>query len=360
MNLKERNEELTRAREVRADIIETREKMRAAPGGKVDVKIDLAKAQNEFNELIKAGKRDPRVMELNGLINDLQDELRGMAHAPFSLENDMRRLRSDLEGFRARDHRWLQKWRIGREPGMGGPVDVESLTQCELWLDKVQAHAGIFLDDAEAEAYFTGCKAKLERRRAELAAGRHRNAEADAEASRLRAEVVAERYRRAEESRVKLEKFDQERADFRAKLDREMAAANVQASLDFDRRAAKKEVKRHAWLVRRWRKIAKARKDPEFRTKWLEEVSAKSPERGRELAKVFRSAGDAASATRASEQFDLIRERWERVVVLLDADPALTSDEAEALADPEYQEQREELRDIEEERLAARNEAQST
>ena len=71
--------------------------------------------------------------------------------------------------------------------------------------------------------------------------------------------------------------------------------------------------------------------------------------------RVFRSAGDSASALRAAEQFDLIRQRWDRVVELLDADPTLTSDEAEEVADPEYREERAEIKEREEARLAAHN-----
>ena len=301
----------------------------------------LAEAQTEFNDLIKIGKRDPRVMELNGIINDLQDELRGLAHAPLSLDNDLRRLRSDLEGFRARDYQWLRNWRIGREPDMGAAVDVEDLVQCERWLSMVRIHASVFLVEAEAESYLAECQAKLERRRAELAAGRQRNAEADAYAAQLRAEIQAEKERRAEETRERLEKSDRERADYRAKLDRDMAKERVDASLAFDRRVARKEVRRHAWLVKYWQKIARARDDEEYRKEWLAKVFAKSAERGKGLERIFRSVGDSASALRASEQFDLIRQRWESIVVLLDADPTLTTDEAEEMVDPEVREEEE-------------------
>ena len=119
-------------------------------------------------------------------------------------------------------------------------------------------------------------------------------------------------------------------------------------------------MKRHAWLARYWTKIAKARDDKDFRDEWLRKVSAKNPERAEGLRRVFRSAGDSASALRGAEQFDLIRQRWDRVVELLDADPTLTSDEAEDMADPEYREQRAELKEIDEARLAAHNEAQKT
>ena len=76
------------------------------------------------------------------------------------------------------------------------------------------------------------------------------------------------------------------------------------------------------------------------------------------MQKVFRSAGDSASALRAAEQFDLIRQRWERVVALLAADPNLTMDQAEDVADPEYREQRAEIKEREEAFLAVHNEAQ--
>ena len=120
-----------------------------------------------------------------------------------------------------------------------------------------------------------------------------------------------------------------------------------------------KEVKRHAWLTRYWTKIAKARRDKDFRDEWLEKVSVKNPERAKDLRRVFRSVGDSASALRAAEQFDLIRQRWARVVELLDEDPTLTMDEAEEVADPEYREERAEIREREEARLAAHNKAQA-
>ena len=135
--------------------------------------------------------------------------------------------------------------------------------------------------------------------------------------------------------------------------------AKIDASLAFDRRVAKKEVKRHAWLTQYWTKIARARDDKDFREEWLAKVSAKNPKRAADLGKVFRSAGDSASALRAAEQFDLIRQKWDRVVELLDADPTLTMDEAEEVADPEYQEQRAEIKELDEERLAAHNASQA-
>ena len=111
-------------------------------------------------------------------------------------------------------------------------------------------------------------------------------------------------------------------------------------------------------LTRYWTKIARARDDREFQVEWLEKVSAKNPERAESLRRVFRSVGDSDSALRAAEQFNLISERWARVVELLDADPNLTMDDAEDVADPEYREQRAEIKDRDEERLAERLEAQ--
>ena len=102
----------------------------------------------------------------------------------------------------------------------------------------------------------------------------------------------------------------------------------------------------------------RARDDKEFRDEWLAKVSAENPERAADLRKVFRSAGDSASALRGAEQFDLIRQRWERVVELLDADPTLTSDEAEDIADPEYREQRAEVKERDVAKLAEHNAAQ--
>ena len=241
---------------------------------------------------------------------------------------------------------------------MGGPVDVEDKGHCKAWMVQVRRHADTFLSDSAANSFYAESKAKLARRRSELAAGRARNAETDANAARMQAEVVAERERRAEETRERLKESDRERADYRAKLDREMAAEKVAASLAFDRRVARKEVKRHAWLTKYWQKIAKARDDKEFRDAWIAKVSAKNAERAKDLRKVFRSAGDSASALRGAVQFDLVRKRWAKVVELLDADPALTMDEAEGLADPEYREQRAEIRERDEALLAANLAAQ--
>ena len=363
MNLKERNAELVQARDIQFLLTQAKKDNAVRPDAWAAVEAAHVDAQAEFERLAKISKRDrvrdPRLMELFGIIHDLQEKLRGFASSVGSLENDIRRLRSDLGGYRARDIRWLRQWRIGQERDMLPAIDVEDLAQCERWLAEVRVHASVFLAGAEAEGFVAECDAKLIRRRAELAAGRQRNADTDAYARQLQAEIDAERQRRAEGTREQLEQFRRERAAIQAQHDRDRAAAKIEASLAFDRRVARKEVRRHAWMAKRWQKIARARDDAEFRTEWLAEVFAKSTERGRRLERVFRSAGDSDSALRASEQFQLISDKWARIVDLLDADPALTSDEAEAIVDPEYQEQREELKEIDEERLAAHNEAQA-
>ena len=358
MNLTTRKSQLDKAIAIKAQIALIEARLDAIDGQEGTLTDDLREAEQEFQTLVNLGERNRRIVILSDQIHALQEKLRTAAHEPSILQNTLRRLGSDFEGYRAIDWWWLKSWRIGREKDMGGPVDVEDERQCALWLGEVRAHADTFLGASEAASYVTESEGKLVRHRAELAAGRARNAEADAYAARLRADLAAEKANRAEENRERLEKSDQQRADYRAQLDLEMAAAKVAESLAFDRRVARKEVRRHAWLASYWAKIAKARDDKDFRDVWLERVFAKKPERGRQLQKVFRSAGDSASALRGAEQFDLIRQRWERVVVLLDADPTLTMDEAEDIADPEYREQRAEIKESDEDLLAARLEAQ--
>ena len=324
------------------------------------MKDELQSAHKECEALIKIGERNPRVGVLFSLTHELQEKLRTIAHAPSIIQNDLRRLGSDLEGFRARDWWWLKTWRDGQEKGMDSPVDVEDEAQCTMWLNELHVHLDTFpIGDSYGRNFITKCENVLANRRRNLVDGRARNAEVDALARQMHADLVVEKVERARETRERLAASDKQRADFRAQLDREMATAKVDASLAFDRRVAKKEVKRHAWLTRYWTKIARARDDKDFRDEWLEKVSAKNPERAKGLRRIFRSVGDAASALRAAEQFDLIRQRWAMVVELLDADPTLTMDEAEDVADPEYREQRAEIKDREQERLDAHNAAQA-
>ena len=359
MNLEDRNAELTKARAIKGQIAQAEARLDATDGEEGKLKDELREAHKECEALIKIGERNPRVGVLFTLIHELQEKLRAVAHEPSTIQNTLRRLGSDLGGFSTRDWMWLKNWRIGREPDMGDAVNVEDPAECSEWLSEAQAHASVFLAGAAASTYLADCEGKLKRRRSELAAGRARNADADAYAARLRSELMEERDRRQKENRDRLKEFDRQRADFRAQLDREMATAKVDASLAFDRRVAKKEVKRHAWLTQYWNKIARARDDKDFRQEWLAKVSTRNPQRAADLRKVFRSAGDSASALRAAEQFDLIRQRWDRVVELLDADPTLTMDEAEDTADPEYREQREEIKEREEALLAEHNAAQA-
>ena len=359
MNLIDRTAELKQALNLKVKIAESEAQLTEWDGKEGQIKDDLAEAREQLEPLLQEARpRDGRVGILLERIGKLENELYFATRTPRTIENTLRKLGSDFGGYRSRDYIWLKDWRIGRQPDVGPAIDVDDEGQCAKWMLQVKVHAEVFLSDAAGDQYIADAELKLSRRRAELAAGRQRNAEVDAEVARLRAEIAEERKRRAEENHAKLEAFDRERAEFRAKLDREMAEAKTQASLAFDRRVAKKEVRRHTWLTKYWTKIAKARDDKAFRDEWLAKASARNPKRAVDLRKVFRSAGDAASALRGAEQFDLIRQKWDRVVELLDADPTLTSDEAEAVADPEYREQRADLREQDEARLAAHNQAQ--
>ena len=360
MNLIDRNLELDKAHALSVQITQAETRLDSIDDEEEALKDDLQEAQREFNVLMRNGKRGPpRKLVLNDLIHELHDKLHALARAPYMIQNDLRKLGSDLDGFRARDWWWLKTWRDGEEKGMNSPVDVEDETQCTMWLNELRVHLDTFpIGDSYGRDFITKCENVLASRRRNLVGGRARNAEVDAQAHQMHDDLVAEKAGRAKENAERLAESDKQRADFRAQLDREMAEAKVNASLAFDRRVAKKEVRRHAWLTRYWTKIAKARDDKDFRKEWLAKVSAKNPERMKDLLRVFRSAGDSASALRGAEQFDLIRQRWVRVVELLDADPALTMDEAEEVADPEYREQRSEIKEREEERLAAHNKAQ--
>ena len=164
---------------------------------------------------------------------------------------------------------------------MNSPVDVEDKAQCAMWLNELQVHLDTFpIGDSYGPNFFAACEGVLARRRVpNLVAGRARNAEVDAQVARLRADLATEKARRAEANRERLAASDRQRADFRAELDRGMAEARVEASLAFDRRVARKEVTRHAWLSVYWTKIARARDDKEFRDEWLEEVLAKDSDR---------------------------------------------------------------------------------
>ena len=191
------------------------------------------------------------------LIHEIHDKLHALARAPSIIQNDLRKLGSDLDGFRARDWWWLKSWRDGQEKGMDSPVDVEDEAQCTMWLNELHVHLDTFpIGDSYGRNFITKCENVLANRRSNLVEGRARNAEVDALARQMHDDLVAEKAQRAKENQEKLALFDKQRADFRVQLDREMAAAKVKASLEFDRRVAKKEVKRHAWLTKYWKKIA--------------------------------------------------------------------------------------------------------
>ena len=84
----------------------------------------------------------------------------------------LRKLGSQFEGFRARDWLWLKNWRIGREKGMNGPVDVEDVKQCHAWITEVYEHADTFLNTYDAGRFIEESNEKLVRHRSELADGR--------------------------------------------------------------------------------------------------------------------------------------------------------------------------------------------
>ena len=289
MNLTDRNAELDKARALKVQIEQAEARLDATDGEEGAAKDALQEARQEFNALIKAGERTPRVMELNGLINELQEQMHAIAREPSTIQNTLRRLGSNLDGFRARDWWWLKTWRDGQEKGMNSPVDVEDEAQCTMWLNELQVHLDTFpIGDSYGRNFITKCENVLASRRRNLVEGRARNAKVDALARQMHADLVAEKAERAQENAERLAKADKQRADFRAELDRGMAEARVEASLAFDRRVARKEVERHAWLSEYWTKIARARDDKEFRDEWLSEVSAKNPDRAADLRKVFR------------------------------------------------------------------------
>ena len=227
MNLTTRQSQLDKAIAIKAKIAEVETRLDAIDGEDGALKDQLQEAEQEFQTLTKKGERHPRVMVLNNEIHDLQEKLRAIPREPLMLHNTLRRLGGDFEGYRALDYWWLKNWRIGRDKDMGAPINVESEIQCGAWLDEVRVHADTFLGASEAASYITESEGKLARHRAELTAGRARNASADAYAARLRADLEAEKAQRAVENHERLEQSDRQRADYRAQLDREMAEAKV-------------------------------------------------------------------------------------------------------------------------------------
>ena len=111
MNFTGRNAELDKARAVQEQIAQAEARLDATDDEEGTLKDELQEARREFQSLIKAGERTPRVGELNDSINEIQDHLQAIARVPSTLQNTFRRLGSDLEGFRARDWWWLKTWR---------------------------------------------------------------------------------------------------------------------------------------------------------------------------------------------------------------------------------------------------------
>ena len=158
MNLPERSAELVKARALKDQIAQAEARLDATDGEEGALKDALREAHQECDALIRVGERNPRVGVLFTLIHELQEKLRAITHEPSTLQNTLRRLGSDFEGFRSRDWWWLKEWRIGREPGMGSAVDVENPMDCEHWLSGVRTHANVFLAGAEADAYVAECE----------------------------------------------------------------------------------------------------------------------------------------------------------------------------------------------------------
>ena len=181
MNLTERNGELTKARALKEQIAQAEARLDATDDEEGTLKDELQEARREFDSLMKNGKRGPpRKLVLNDLIHDLHDKLHALAREPSMIQNDLRRLGSDLDGFRARDWWWLKTWRDGQEKGMDSPVDVEDEAQCTMWLNELQVHLDTFpIGDSYGRNFITKCENVLASRRRNLVEGRARNAETD-------------------------------------------------------------------------------------------------------------------------------------------------------------------------------------
>ena len=198
MNLADRNLELDKARAISVQITQAETRLDAIDDDEGALKDDLEDAQREFNALMRNGKRGPpRKLVLNDLIHEIHDKLHALARAPSIIQNDLRKLGSDLDGFRARDWWWLKSWRDGQEKGMDSPVDVEDEAQCTTWLNELHVHLDTFpIGDSYGRNFITKCENVLANRRRNLVEGRARNAEADALARRMHADLVAEKERR--------------------------------------------------------------------------------------------------------------------------------------------------------------------
>ena len=212
MNLTDRNAELDKAHALNVQIMQAETRLDAMDDEEEALKDELQEAQREFNALIKGGRKPrsrssgsprqvapSRIMVLMDEIYALQQKINALAHAPSMIQNDLRKLGSDLEGFRARDWWWLKTWRDGQEKGMNSPVDVEDETQCTMWLNELRVHLDTFpIGDSYGRNFITKCENVLASRRRNLVDGRARNAEVDARARQMHDDLVAEKVRACE------------------------------------------------------------------------------------------------------------------------------------------------------------------
>ena len=105
MNITDRNAELEKARIVKNQIEQFEARLYVVDDEEGALKDALQEAHKECEALIQIGERNPRVGVLFYLIHELQEKIRAIAHEPSTIQNTLRRLGSDFEGFRARD--WM-------------------------------------------------------------------------------------------------------------------------------------------------------------------------------------------------------------------------------------------------------------
>ena len=89
MNLTDRNSELDKARAIKEEIAQVEARLDATDDAEGTLKDNLQAARTEFNALIKKGERNPRVMELNDLIYEIQEKLQAIAREPSTLQNTL-------------------------------------------------------------------------------------------------------------------------------------------------------------------------------------------------------------------------------------------------------------------------------
>lgn len=357
MNIIERGYQLDEARLIISEIADLQNQLDNADTDEGRIKDQLAEAHKEFDDLARIGKRTPRIWELHKIISDLQDQLRNVAHAPLTIENMLRAQRSLIEGYRARDHIWLQAWRIGKEPDMGAAINVESTDRCEAWLVQVRIHVTVFLPTGRGDKYLSDCEGKLSRRRDELAAGRRDNANAAAYEAKLRLELQDERRAREAEVDAADKKLNEMRAELEAKRKKERKAQRRKNKLAFDRRAARRQYGVYLQQELFWGKMERARDDADFRNKWVAKVARVDTKRAARIDQLARRHS-SENARRGSESFALLREKWDNIVILLNKNPEMNLNEADDATDDVYQEKRETLSETRQAELDAHNAAQ--